>query len=537
MKQRIMAAALALALLATPALAAEGDLFPAAGSMPAFADVSPAGPGAGEAWYDYESVKVCVEAGLMKGTGEGFQPGGGLTIAELATVCARIHEKQGGMALPEPMAGEDWYRPAIRVMEELGIDTGADPLARATRDDFARMLSTVCAGDTLKAINSISSLPDTDSADALRLYNAGILTGTDDYGTFAGGGSLSRAEAAAMLARVVRPSLRRQFVPAERPAGGADDPAMLVLGVSGDTTLLTVNGRAVPAKEYLYFLAGGITQIGRYFGSAADINWDATMYGMPLAQYLKEDALDTAVLYSVTEDEAARAGVTLTAEQTAELDGFHAYAVETLGGEEAYQAYLTSQCIDEAGLRHIQSVGRLYMNLEDHLFPAPDQKELDTYLEETGILRAKHILVSDEALGQEILAQLKAAGNSEKKFDELAELYSEDGRDSAGHLAAPDGYVFKPGEMIEEFEDGAKALAVGKVSGLVESEFGYHIILRLPVDADDELSIGGMSVREEWAATRMDALLQSKMDAAVVETTAPYDDLDVEAFWLLMLGL
>ena len=312
---------------------------------------------------------------------------------------------------------------------------------------------------------------------------------------------------------------------------------MLILGVSGDTTLLTVNGRAVPAKEYLYFLAGGITQIGRYFGSAADINWDATMYGIPLAQYLKEDALDTAVLYSVTEDEAARAGVTLTAEQTAELDSYHAYAVETLGSEEAYQAYLTSQCIDEAGLHHIQSVGRLYMNQEDHLFPAPDQKELDAYLKETGILRAKHILVSDKALGEEILAQLKAVGNSEKKFDELAELYSEDGRDSAGHLAAPDGYVFKPGEMIEEFEDGTKALAVGQVSGLVESEFGYHIILRLPVDAGDELSIGGMSVREEWAATRMDALLQPKLDAAVVETTAPYDNLDVEVFWLLMLGL
>lgn len=536
MKQRILAAALALALLATPALAAEGDLFPATGSMPAFADVSPEGPGAGEAWYDYESVKVCVEAGLMKGTGEGFQPGGGLTIAELATVCARIHEKQGGMALPEPLAGEVWYGPAIRVMEELGIDTGADPLAEATRDDFARMLSTVCAGDTLKAINSISSLPDTDSADALRLYNAGILTGTDDYGTFSGAGSLSRAEAAAMLARVVRPSLRRQFIPAERPAGGAD-PSMLILGVSGDTTLLTVNGRDVPAKEYLYFLAGGVTRIGRYFGSAADIDWDAKMYGMPLAQYLKEDALDTAVLFSVTEDEAARAGVTLTAEQTAELDSYHSYAVETLGSEEAYQAYLTSQCIDEASLRHLQSVGRLYENLEDHLFPAPDQKELDAYLEETGILRAKHILVSDEALGEEILAQLKAEGNSEKKFDELAELYSEDGRDSAGHLAAPDGYVFKPGEMIEEFEDGAKALAVGKVSGLVESEFGYHIILRLPVAADDELSIEDMSVRDEWAATRMDALLQSKMDAAMVETTAPYDDLNVEAFWLLMLGL
>lgn len=43
------------------------------------------------------------------------------------------------------------------------------------------------------------------------LYRAGILSGTDEYGTFHGGLPLTRAEAAAMLARLLRPELRLRF--------------------------------------------------------------------------------------------------------------------------------------------------------------------------------------------------------------------------------------------------------------------------------------------------------------------------------------
>ena len=60
-------------------------------------------------------------------------------------------------------------------------------------------------------------------------YNAGILTGTDDSGTFEGDKRLSRAEAAAMIARIVRPSLRRRFTPAAAADGiqfGKMDPTL-----------------------------------------------------------------------------------------------------------------------------------------------------------------------------------------------------------------------------------------------------------------------------------------------------------------------
>lgn len=47
----------------------------------------------------------------------------------------------------------------------------------------------------------------------LDFYNAGILTGSNEYGAFNGLDTLNRGQAAAMLARVVDPSQRVQFTP------------------------------------------------------------------------------------------------------------------------------------------------------------------------------------------------------------------------------------------------------------------------------------------------------------------------------------
>ncbi|MFA6528250.1 MAG: peptidylprolyl isomerase [Candidatus Gracilibacteria bacterium] len=98
-------------------------------------------------------------------------------------------------------------------------------------------------------------------------------------------------------------------------------------------------------------------------------------------------------------------------------------------------------------------------------------------------IRASHILVGwDEseinsdrtkeeayALISDILDQI----NSGEDFAELATMYSEDPglTASGGDL----GY-FGKGIMVPEFEDAAFAIGEGEVSGIVETEFGYHII-------------------------------------------------------------
>lgn len=76
-----------------------------------------------------------------------------------------------------------------------------------------------------------------------------------------------------------------------------------------------------------------------------------------------------------------------------------------------------------------------------------------------------------KAKATELLAQVK---NAPAKFAELAKKHSQDpgSAPSGGDLS-----FFQKGAMVKPFEDAAFALKKGEVSGVVESEFGYHVIL------------------------------------------------------------
>jgi peptidyl-prolyl cis-trans isomerase D len=92
-------------------------------------------------------------------------------------------------------------------------------------------------------------------------------------------------------------------------------------------------------------------------------------------------------------------------------------------------------------------------------------------------IRASHILLKTEGKddatvkkqAEDILKKVKAGGD----FAALAKQYSEDegSKTNGGDLD-----YFGKGIMDKAFEDAAFALKPGEVSGLVKSQFGYHII-------------------------------------------------------------
>ncbi len=86
-------------------------------------------------------------------------------------------------------------------------------------------------------------------------------------------------------------------------------------------------------------------------------------------------------------------------------------------------------------------------------------------------IRCAHILVEKQSVALEVQKKLQAG----ESFAKLAEQYSMDGtRKRGGDLG-----FFGRGEMVKEFEDAAFKLQKGEVSGLVKTQFGYHIIKRL----------------------------------------------------------
>ncbi|MEM3839381.1 MAG: peptidylprolyl isomerase [Candidatus Micrarchaeaceae archaeon] len=86
-------------------------------------------------------------------------------------------------------------------------------------------------------------------------------------------------------------------------------------------------------------------------------------------------------------------------------------------------------------------------------------------------IRCAHILVAKESTAKEILEKLSKG----EKFSNLAMQYSIDGSAKRGG----DLGIFGRGVMVREFEKAAFALQKGQVSGIVKTQFGYHIIKRL----------------------------------------------------------
>jgi len=86
-------------------------------------------------------------------------------------------------------------------------------------------------------------------------------------------------------------------------------------------------------------------------------------------------------------------------------------------------------------------------------------------------VKARHILVKDEAKAKEIFEKVKA---TPADFEKLAKENSEDpsNKDQGGDLG-----FFGKGAMVPEFEKAAFEAKKGDLVGPVKTDFGYHIIL------------------------------------------------------------
>lgn len=198
--------------------------------------------------WSYPYILSCYELGLMSGQGGGlFVPGGTVSVAEAVTVAARVHNlwNGGNGVLPESVP---WYGSAVEYSVTYGLLTQGqftDFSASATRAQLAGLLAKALPAADLAAINEVSALPDvteeTPYAESiLALYQAGVLTGSDMYGTFSPEASITRAELAAILCRLVRPEMRQHLTlwePGETEGPTTDQDTLHFSSTSFDEAL------------------------------------------------------------------------------------------------------------------------------------------------------------------------------------------------------------------------------------------------------------------------------------------------------------
>ena len=181
----------------------------------------------------------------------------------------------------------------------------------------------------------------------------------------------------------------------------------------------------------------------------------------------------------------------------------------------AIQALIDKQVVEK--IKVTEQETQAYYDTHPEAFKQPEQ------------IKASHILVTvdpkdDPAKKAEALkkiesvqAKLKAGGDFAALAKELSDCPS---KEKGGDL----GY-FAKGQMVKPFEDAALALKPGETSGIVETQFGYHIIKLVEIkpegimpyaEVKDQLS---QYIKQEKVKAELDSYL------AVLEKTAKIEKL------------
>ena len=314
------------------------------------------------------------------------------------------------------------------------------------------------------------------------------------------------------------------------------DLCLATADIPGDFELLTVNGKPVSARMYLYWLAYSISEMESYMHAyyGMPLDWSEEM---GLGEYLMADALNATLMYTLVPEKAKELGFDLTADQVAEFDAYTAETIAAMGGEEGFNDSLRMLGLDRDTYLAINCSPYYYQQILTGMFAdRPTDEDVKAYIEENDILSAKHILLltidmstrqplADDVIAQkkataeDILKQLQKSDDLAVEFDKLMHQYSED----SGLTSSPDGYIFTAGKMAPEFENGTRALEYGQISGIVESLYGYHIILRQNPDS--------ASLREDCLSRLASAQINTWISEADVVLTDEYKNLDPQLFY------
>ena len=286
-----------------------------------------------------------------------------------------------------------------------------------------------------------------------------------------------------------------------------------------DTTgIITVNDETVSMAYFNYVLSQIEAYAMQSFNADTEYlknSWNAGLGDTTFGRYIIDSALEQCVFTKSNAQAAKAKGLKLTEADEKTISDNCAYIVEQYKNYD--ENFLASMYTTEEGIKAFVTDNVYADKYYDFVMDEGDMsdKEIKKYLDDNYI-RAKHILFSNvdmqtgmplseeevaakKKLAEQTLETLRKKGN----FDKLMEELSED----PGSKAQPEGYLFTKGDMVQSFEKAAYALKVDGLSGIVESEYGYHIIKRVKNGEYTESDI--LSVKEFLVNDKITAAMNS----------------------------
>ena len=328
-----------------------------------------------------------------------------------------------------------------------------------------------------------------------------------------------------------------------------------------DEVVVTVGDHPVTWDKYYYFLRSNINYIQQMFAYYGEGETDWSMIADETTGETMGQSMNTMAKESIKElyasvDFAEKNGAGLTEAQKAEIAGELAAMAAQVCGEGAteadFDAYLGEMCISRELYDMMVAWNYLDTNTAAALFGENGEKISDeealAYLAENQLSRANHILflTRDMSTGEELeesvkaekLAQAQAVAEelrAAESTEALLALFAEKKQaldEDSGKTTNPDGYIVYPGAgFVAEFLDTALSLADYQVSDPVETVYGYHVILRLPLGADEIVDAqNGLSARQILVSDGFAKQLNEFMATLECEYADGFTPVDVAAF-------
>ena len=364
---------------------------------------------------------------------------------------------------------------------------------------------------------------------------------------------------------------------AEAPSTVPDEPAVasgrinyeaLYSLYTPEEKVLKVNDKEETWGDYFYILFTQCGQIEQYFDSMAayygmQFHWDEPVEeegeGDTYAEAALESVDNLMIQLGALEKFAAENGVEVSEEMRDMIEAQKKEDITSAlgeeGTEEAFYEYLEKIHLSRDMYDRIVTQNYLYQESFNRLYGEnavnlPDEAALK-FLEDKGYVTAAHILLlnTDEESGEKLdeaalaekkaelealVSELRAIEDDTERKEAFLQKVTEISEDP-GSARYPEGYTYTAGTMVPEFEAAAEALEDYAVSDVVETSYGYHIILRLPLSPDAIVEFNSSSgdartARMLAANQEYGEKLQATADALKLEWLPGHEQPDLMSF-------
>ena len=292
-------------------------------------------------------------------------------------------------------------------------------------------------------------------------------------------------------------------------------------GSKNEDTVMTVDGVDVSFDEYMYYLNTAASTLISYYqaSTGGGVDWDGVcIYDKTKtnAEWCINEALYNAAQGCVIMSKGKSMNALPTDEQLKSLEDnistIRKNYEESDDPDAAFADALNGQGFTLESFKAVNKINFTLSNIFTSLYGENGEKlseeKLQTYIEENGYMTSAHILfrtkedvkgengqttqeeLSDsakaekKAQAEKLCKELKAIKDDTQRKEKFFEYMKEHSEDP-GKESFPNGYCFTEGTMVEEYTDTTKELKNYEVSDVVESDFGYHIIMRLPTVSSD----------------------------------------------------